>query len=424
MRTRIACLVVALVSLALLAHYGVTWLQVSDVQERGSDFSTYYVAADLIRAGQGLQLYNQPLELQTHLAMLPPGYRITLPFMTPPTSALLALPLSFLDPVTASRLFSVFDLLVVLAALVIAARAAPWPTRTPRRVVAAVIAVAFVGVPTFVLFLLGQLDAICALGLAAGYTAWRRGHRGWAGFLIALGFIAMKPHLAVGLGVFLLARREWRALGGFAAGGALVAAISLPIVGPGGLVSFALGFNYSLATTPEASTLGLPGLVASWLGTGGGATAIEVVVMLAALAGCAALGNRSRGDERRFDVALMGAMALSLAVSPHLFSYDMVSLAPAFVWCMARAAAADGDSAWPGRASVAGLAAWAVGNLIVNADVGNASLAPPGRVAPYALLLAAGIAWYACRQQHATGDVSTPAQRRRVTGSVASALHR
>ena len=243
-------------------------------------------------------------------------------------------------------------------------------------------ALAVAGIPTYVLLLLGQLDGICAIGVAGGYAAWRRGRTGWAGFWLGLGFLATKPHLAAGLLVFLLFRREWRAVGGFIAAGAVVVALSLPVVGPGGMVQFLLGYRYSLGITPEVSTLGLPGLVASWLGTGMAAQALEVVAVLAGLGVCAAFGHRSRRPGASLEFALLGAVAVSLMLSPHLFSYDLVVMAPLFVICMARASAAEVPESWPGRASLAGIAAWVCGNLLVNLDVGNwlaalATLKPP-----------------------------------------------
>ena len=64
----------------------------------------------------------------------PPGTVINLPFITPPTSALLALPLTALDPGTAFRLWSLIELILLALAVWIAIRAGPWPSsaRSPR----------------------------------------------------------------------------------------------------------------------------------------------------------------------------------------------------------------------------------------------------------------------------------------------------
>ena len=138
------------------------------------------------------------------------------------------------------------------------------------------------------------------------------------------------------------------------------------------------------------------GLATSWLGTGVGATAFGLAGSLVALAGCAVLGARSAGRPMRLEAALAGALALSLVASPHLLAHDLVLLAPAFVWCLAQAAAADGTAAWPGQAAGRLLTGWVGLNLLVDLDTGNSAPAPPGRLVPWALLLAGGAALVAC----------------------------
>src|SRR5438105_14293637 len=102
------------------------------------------------------------------------------------------------------------------------------------------VALGLAGVATFSFLLLGQIDGVAALGLAAAYALWRRDRAGEAGFCLALSLAATKPHLAVGLAVFLVARRDWRAVAGAAMGVAATVAASLLTAGPaafGGFVS-------------------------------------------------------------------------------------------------------------------------------------------------------------------------------------------
>jgi hypothetical protein len=131
--------------------------------------------------------------------------------------------------------------------------------------------------------------------------------------------------------------------------------------------------------------VGIPGLVASWLGTGSLPWTLGVIGSLAALAGCAILGLHSRGAGRALEGSLAGAAALSLAASPHLLSHDIVILAPAFAWCAARAAASDA-LAWPGPGSLRVAGGWAILGLAAFIDTGNAAPAPPGRLVPLALV--------------------------------------
>jgi Glycosyltransferase family 87 len=373
------------VAAILLASYAITWAQVTPSRERGTDFSASYVAALLLRSGDGAHLYDQQLEHARHLELLPGGTVIDLPFITPPTTALLALPLAGLDAGTAFRVWSLLGLVMLLLAVWIAIRAGPWPARHLRGPRLAVLLLAVAGGGTYAFLLLGQVDGVTALGLAAAYAAWRRNRPAPAGFWLGLAFAATKPHLAIGLGIWLLARRDWRALAGAIAGCGLVAAVSLALVGPAGLGGFVSALGFAYGNTPGASTLGIPGLVASWLGSGALPAAIAVTGSLIALAGCALLGGRSRGNVAVLEASLAGAVALSLVASPHLLAHDLVILAPTFAWCAARAAAADG-SPWPGTATLRVLAGWAIIGLFAFLDTGTSAPAPPGRLVPLGLL--------------------------------------
>ncbi|HXM70275.1 MAG TPA: glycosyltransferase family 87 protein, partial [Thermoanaerobaculia bacterium] len=214
MRTRRAVAVAAAVSTVLLAYYAISWAQVTPVRERGTDFSASYVAALLVRGGDGAGLYDQQAEHSRHLTLLPAGTVIDLPFITPPTTALLALPLTVLDPGTAFRVWSVIELALLALAVWVAIRAGPWPSRFGHAPRAATVLMAVAAGGTYAFLLLGQIDGIAALGLAAAYAAWRKDRPAAAGFWLALAFAATKPHLAIGLGIWLVARRDWRALAG------------------------------------------------------------------------------------------------------------------------------------------------------------------------------------------------------------------
>ena len=385
MRTRRAVAIATGVAAVLLAYYAISWAQVSPGRERGTDFSASYVAALLLRSGDGSRLYDQQVEHARHVELLPPGTVINLPFITPPTTALLALPFTAFDPGTAFRLWSVLELLLLLLAVWIAIRAGPWPARPASGSRLAVLLMALAGGGTFAFLLLGQIDGFAAIGLAAAYASWRSGRNALAGFWLGLLFAATKPHLAIGFGVWLVARRDWRALAGAATGCALVAAVSLALVGPSGIGDFVSALGFAYGNTPASSTVGVPGLIASWFGTGAVPGVVGVIGASLALAGCAVIGARSRRASAMLEVSLAGAAALSLVASPHLLAHDLVILAPVFAWCAARAAAVE-LTPWPGTASLRVIGAWAILGLVAFLDTGNSAPAPPGRLVPFVLL--------------------------------------
>jgi len=384
-RTRRAVAIATGIAAVLLAYDAISWAQVTPSRERGTDFSASYVAALLVRSGDGSRLYDQQGEHARHLQLLPPGTVVNLPFITPPTTALLALPFTALDLGTAFRAWSVLQLLLLALAVWIAIRAGPWPALRARGRHVAVALMALAGGGTFAFLLLGQIDGFAALGLAAAYASWRSERNAVAGFWLGLAFAATKPHLAIGLGIWLVARRDWRALAGAATGCAVVAAVSLALVGPSGIGDFVSALGFAYGNTPASSTLGVPGLIASWFGTGTVPAVIGVSGAVLALVGCAVLGAASRGAPARLEVSLAGAAALSLAASPHLLAHDLVILAPVFVWCAARAAAVDVNE-WPGTAGIRVIGAWAILGLVAFLDTGNSAPAPPGRLVPLVLL--------------------------------------
>jgi hypothetical protein len=384
-RTRRAVAIATGVAAVLLAYYAISWAQVTPSRERGTDFSASYVAALLLRSGDGSQLYDQQVERARHLELLPAGTVVNLPFITPPTSALLALPFTALDPGTAFRVWSVLELLLLVLAVWIAIRAGPWPALRARGSHMAVVLMALAGGGTFAFLLLGQIDGFAALGLAGAYASWRSERSAIAGFWLGLAFAATKPHLAIGLAIWLVARRDWRALAGASTGCALVAAASVALVGPSGIGDFVSALGFAYGNTPVSSTVGVSGLIASWFGSGTVPAVIGIIGASVALAGCAVLGARSRAASATLEVSLAGAAALSLVASPHLLAHDLVILAPVFAWCAARAAAVDVTS-WPGTTTLRMIGAWAILGLVTLLDTGNSAPAPPGRLVPLVLL--------------------------------------
>ena len=342
MRTRAAVAIAAAVSTVLLAYYAIAWSQVTPVRERGTDFSASYVAALLLRSGDGAELYDQQAERSRHLTLLPAGTVIDLPFITPPTTALLALPLTVLDPGTAFRVWSVIELALLALAVWVAIRAGPRPSRIGRAPRAATLLMAIAAGGTYAFLLLGQIDGLAALGLAAAYAAWRKDRPAAAGFWMALAFAATKPHLAIGLGVWLIARRDWRALGGAVAG---LRRRRRRVAGAGRSRRASPGscprWDSRSATPRERARSAFPG----WWRRGSAAAPAPATVAIAgsliALGGCGLLGARSRGNPGALEASLAGAAALSLVASPHLLPHDLVILAPAFAWCAARAATAE-----------------------------------------------------------------------------------
>jgi hypothetical protein len=366
-------------AMGFLAAYLGIWAQLSRADQTGSDYSTFHVAALTWRNGHGGQLYDQVAETRLHETLVPAGYHVDLPFISPPTTALLTAPLTALDLGAAFRVASLVQCALAAAAVAVALRAAPRPRGQSRAQTLATGAIALAGVGTLVTLLMGQWDGFCAFGLALAYAAWRCDRPGIAGLALALTIAPTKPHIALGLVAFLLATRHARAIAGAAAGAATTVLAGLLVAGPHGWMGWLGSLSLSSSHSPLPSLLGFTGLFGSWLGDTTTARTLATLATVAAVAGCAVLGERYRRDRSALEPALAGAAALSLVAAPHLLMHDLVLLAPAAAWTLQWAAC---RSVPVHRRAVV---AWLVLNLAAVLDLGNSASAPPGRLVPVAL---------------------------------------
>jgi len=180
---RVLTAVATVVALVQVVVAVAVWLQVPAGRERGIDISTSYVAAGVWREGKGDRLYDQQLEARRHAALNVPGFRTDLPFITPPLTAVVAAPATLLGPDRGLRVLSVLAVLALAVSLLIAAGAAPHPRGGATRLA---LLLGIAAVPTIPLFLMGQWDGTCALGLACAYAAWRRERALLAGLALAM----------------------------------------------------------------------------------------------------------------------------------------------------------------------------------------------------------------------------------------------
>lgn len=408
-----AATAVALLAAGLLAAYVLLWLRLGHDDLAGGDFSASYVAAQSWRAGDAAQLYDQAAENARHQLLLP-GFRIDLPFITPPTTALLAAPLTALSADAAARVAGLAELLLVAAAVALALRATPRAAAdmAATRVTAGLAALA--GPGTCVLLWQAQWDGLCALGLAAGYAALRAQRLVLAGLAVSLGFLPVKPHLAAGIAVFLAVAYGARALAGMALGAVATFAAGLAVGGAGVWRDWLGAVGLSSGHSPLASLLGYTGLAGSWLGDTTAARALGLIASAAAVLACAVIGLRVRGRPDRLEPALAGAAALSLAAAPHLLSHDLAVVAPvaaiAFAWAL---------SLRPGGGPelVRVSAIWGGLCLAALLDLGNGAPAPPGRLVPWALTAAGAAAFAAVSRTGTASERPAPAPARVYSGS-------
>lgn len=214
----------------------------------GQDFTAYYVAGRLIRAGDAEEMYGSQEEFQAQadrFGVTGPaaegdrdgrvgGHDSVEPFLYPPVAAVLLLPASFL-PLGASKLAFV---LVNLLAQVLAIAVLFWDRAPPRRRVLVVggwaaLAVLF---PFFWGLYLGQANALVFLACALSLRQLRRGDQLGGGAWLALA-VVLKVFPVVLL-VPLLLRRQYKAVAGTVVTALALSLLAVPIVGIGTYTRF------------------------------------------------------------------------------------------------------------------------------------------------------------------------------------------
>jgi hypothetical protein len=328
-RRAVVALVVAANAVVLLRYLWGLW----PFAALDDDFTYIWVAARLAWAGHAAQAYDVAGFTRTLRALLPymPAGEYSLAY--PPPYLLLAAPLGAL-PLTGAFFAWLAGSLAVFAA----ALWAVWPRRLV--LVAAVLA------PGFALNLWFGQNGLLFGGLIGLALAWNGRRPRSAG--VALGLLALKPHLALALGLVLLVGRRWTVLAVAAATAVAAIGLSAALFGPDIWRVFLAGFGRAAdLSSPVLQGVSVRGSVYWTLRTVGAAPAVALAAQAVTALVAALLAGRSwrRGDPPAVAVAVSAA-ALAL-ILPRLGTYDLAFFAIA-------AAALAGAAA--GRRATLGLA--------------------------------------------------------------------
>lgn len=282
----------------------------------GADFSHYWVASSLAKAGDPGAVYN----FQEFLAAQEAFFKVKfpLPWLYPPTYLLLVLPLAFLPYLPALAVWLVVTLGAYLA---VVRRIAPHPLTLW-------LALAFPG--TFQNFFHGQNGFMSAALLGGGLLLLNRSPL-TGGFL--LGLLSYKPHLWVLVPLALVAGRRWRAL--MAAMAAALAMVLASWLVLGQQVWIAYWHNISLPMKLLGEgflpTDKMVTVFSALLQFGTGlvtALVVQTVIMIAVGGAIFWLWRR----ETAFAVQASGLVLGILLFTPYSFSYDLVLLAIPLAW--------------------------------------------------------------------------------------------
>lgn len=268
-----------------------------------SDWTPFAVGGRLI-ATQPAHLYDPIVGLREQHALtggdFGQGHGGLLPVVAPPWVSLLAAPFVDLGFETGGRLWTLLQLLGLLAGgLLVAGRHA-----ADRG------AMAVAGVPAAIMLLNSQVDGLVVLGLGLAWRLLLVGSEFWAG--ATLGLTLFKPHLVLGVAAGLIATRRWRILAGWSSAGVVLAAGSTaiePHLLPDWLAT-AVGNAGQVG-----NDLSLPGLAHA---LGGGE--LGMVMAVAGALTATLILARGRSGAIAAAIAILGG----LLAAPHALGSDLV----------------------------------------------------------------------------------------------------
>src|SRR5438093_6532006 len=275
------------------------------------DFVAIYAAARLVALGRGSEILDPNAILQMEHAAQP-ARDLLLPWVHPPAVALVLAPLGALPIVPA---FAVMTLVGTSALAIAAYRLAPLVAPAQRH---RLYPFALLAPPSTIALTQGQTtpEVLLLVSSAVGARPFVAG--------LLLGLTAIRPQTLPLFGIAAMGDRA--RLAGFATGVALIAFLSLVVVGPGGVGTYAR----QLLTAGSWAATGEFG-VATAIGWVGPALTLGVPLVGLALAALSLVIGALlvlRGPRRVEQAAVW-----SLLASPHTLLHDGVLAYPAIAAC-------------------------------------------------------------------------------------------
>ena len=198
----------------------------------------------------------------------------------------------------------------------------------------------FLFMPAWANLVLGQNSLILLVLYTLTFICLKRRQDYLAGIFLGLGLL--KYHLVLPFALICLLRGKWRMMAGFVLTGSVLAALSFATVGSAGVLSY-VHLLVDIAKNPASPVYEsfsarhimptVRGLVAALLGPGVSSGWINALAALVSIGLVLFTAWRWRREERRVDSDSMGlmfaaALTVSLLVTPHLYTYDLVLMLP------------------------------------------------------------------------------------------------
>lgn len=348
-----------------------------------TDYDLFRVVGVLVHEGRAEIAYHHPslIEAQERLT----GADDLVPWAYPPLFNLVVAPLAWLPRGLGYGLFTGGTLAV-------------WTWLLWRLAGAAAARVLLLLAPMLVVQVLAGQNGFLTGALAGWFALLAL--RGGAVAGLPLGLMAIKPHLALGLGVMVLVRRDWRVLGLALAVALALAALATAVMGLRIWPAFLAGAREAEGFLRDGAYQ-LPRMTSLYatlrsLGLAPGAALVGQLALALAAAGAIALGARRGALPPRQLLAL--ACAAGLLFSPYSYDYDLALFGIALALVAPELVAQARRWEWAGLTVLCWIAAWSGVRLAAGMvlGAGHALAQPlPGGFAPGALAFLPAVLWCA-----------------------------
>lgn len=316
----------ALLSIALCAY--LVFLSCSPGSfGTSNDFPQYHGTARLISQGRASEVYDTA-SLMLVERTLHPSLQRPLALFVPPPAALFFAPIALIPPSLAFYAWIGLLVSALLASLYLLKREFFVPAVGAGWLVAAVFAFG----PTFEALRISQPATLMLFALCCSYAFFLQKKPFVAGAI--LGLLLLKPQELLPLGIFFLACRQWKLIGGLAAVTIVMTVISLLVFGVPGYQNYihlildpaSADLMQSVINPTVRGQLGLVfGIDAPVTKYGAMAAAVLAFV------GCLLVGHKARTTANPYYAALVVAVPVGLVTAWHCHDYDIVLSIPGFV---------------------------------------------------------------------------------------------
>lgn len=293
------------------------------------DFLQFPIAAQLVTQGRAAELYGNPRIVDDQIrAIVGRETTVHLQYFYGPQVALLFVPLQRLSFLTEAEIWATLSLLAYFGCVYLA-----WRSCGSLRLHSGLVALCAAAYPPlFHFFVRGQISAAALLCFTAAFVAFRAQCDWLAG--IALGFLVFKPQFLVALPLVLLFGQAWKALAGLVLSAVGQLAFTFLYFGRSVMLPYFRMLLHS-ASRPRTTELSLSpiqmhSLYSFWsllIPWPLGATALYLLSAAFVIGIAAVVWKSSLPLPPRFSALILAAVL----VNPHLYVYDLLSLAPALL---------------------------------------------------------------------------------------------